>query len=263
MKLLVKLATVFIVAIIVFGSCTSQKELTYLNNLDSTDIAQFYPKPPPLYKIQKRDILYVSITTMDSEVNEILNQGTSNTSRFNLSESGTYILGYTVSDSGTISLPIIGNIYVYNHTIEEIASLIKHRALKYLKDPYINIRLLSYKFTVIGEVNAPGMYTNYNNQLTVLEAIGRAGNLTDYGNRENVLILRSTKEGIQSYRINLLDKYLLNSEGYFLLPNDIVIIEPTKNKTFRLNVPVFTLFFSTTLATITTSLLLINYFKTD
>ncbi len=263
MRILVKLATILIVAIIVFGSCTSQKELTYLNDIDTTNIANIHPVPPPEYKIKKRDILYLKITTTDREINEILNPGSSNSVALNLSESGAFLHGYLVNEAGYINIPLIGEVLVYNYTLDEIRKRIENEARKYLKDPYINVRLLSFKFTVIGEVFSPGMYTNYNNQLTVLEAIARAGNITDFGNRGNVLVIRQSENGADTYRLNLLSKDFLSSEAYFLLPNDIVIVEPVKNKTFQLNAPIFTLFFSTALSTVSTTLLLINFFQNN
>jgi len=121
----------------------------------------------------------------------------------------------------------------------------------------VNIKLISFKFTVIGEVRQPGTYTNYNNQLTVLEAIGMAGDITDYGNREKVLVVRPTKEGTYTYRINVQDKNLLQSEGYFLLPNDIVIVEPIKSKPFQLNLPTLSLL----LTGISTLILVLSFIR--
>jgi len=265
MKALVKLATIIIVAIVIFGSCTSQKELMYLSNLDTTSVQQFYPMTRPDYQVQYQDILYVNFFTMNQEMNNLLNPGggTSGSSYMFRDESTTYIYGYTVSDSGTISLPILGEIEVYGLTLEQVKRNIKERAAKYLKDAVINVRLLSYKFTVVGEVNRPGTFNNFNNQLTVLEAIGMAGDITDYGNRRRVLVVRPTKEGTYTFRINLQDKNLLQSEGYFLLPNDIVIVEPIKSKPFQLNIPTTSLIISTTLSTVSTLILLINFINTS
>jgi len=148
---------------------------------------------------------------------------------------------------------------LYGLTLEEVKAAIQERAFQYLKDAVVNIRLLSYKFTVIGEVNRPGTFNNYNNQLTVLEAIGMAGDITDFGNRKKVLVVRPTKEGTYTYRINLQDKNLLQSGGYFLLPNDIVIVEPIKSKPFQLNLPTTSLIITTSIGTISTLILLINF----
>ena len=264
MKTLIKLATAFLVAIIVFGSCTSQKELMYLSNLDTTSTQHFFPMERPGYRIQFQDILYVDIFTMNPEMNELLNPG-SQTSGYNTyrDESNIYVFGYTVNDSGAISIPILGDVKVIGLTIDEVKAAVEESAKQYLKDAVINVKLLSFKFTVMGEVNRPGTYTNFNNQLTVLDAIGEAGDISDYGNRRHVLVLRPAKEGTNTYHIDLQDKNLLQSEGYFLLPNDIVIVEPLKSKPTQINIPTYTLLITTTLSTISTLILLLNYLDTN
>lgn len=264
MKTLIKLATAFLVAIIVFGSCTSQKELMYLSNLDTTITTEFFPMERPGYRVQYQDILYVDFFTMNPEMNELLNPG-SGTSSYSTyrNESNIYIFGYTVSDSGTISIPIVGDVKVLGLTTDEVKAAVDEKAKQYLKDAVINVKLLSFKFTVMGEVNRPGSYTNFNNQLTVLDAIGTAGDISDYGNRKHVLVLRAAKKGTQTFHIDLQDKNLLQSEGYFLLPNDIVIVEPIKSKPTQLNLPTYSLLIMGTLSTISTLFLLLNYLDTN
>jgi polysaccharide export outer membrane protein len=265
MKILLKLTIAFFVAVLIFESCTSQKELMYLSNLDTTAQQQFFPMERPDYRIQYQDILYVDIFTMNLEMNDLLNPGSSsaNPSYMYREGSGAYLFGYTVSNSGTITLPILGEVMVYGLTTDGVKIAVEKRAKEYLKDAVINIKILSFKFTVIGEVNRPGTFTNYNNQLTVLEAIAISGDITDYGNRKRVLVVRPTKEGTYTYRINLQDKNLLQSQGYFLLPNDIVIVEPIKSKPFQLNLPTTSLIITTTLTTISTLILLLNFMNTN
>jgi len=232
--------------------------LMYLSNLDTSAVQQFFPMERPDYRIQYQDILYINITTLNNEMNDLLNPGYEQyTYSLYGSQSNIYIFGYTVNDSGNIALPILGNIYVYGLTIDEITNSINKRAIEYLKDATVNVKLLSFKFTVLGEVTRPGTYTNYNNQLTVLEAIGMAGNVSDFGNRKSVLVVRPTKEGTYTFRINLQDKNLLQSQGYFLLPNDIVIVEPIKSKPFQLNIPTISLLFSS----ISSLILILSFIK--
>ncbi|HDR67513.1 MAG TPA: polysaccharide export protein [Bacteroidaceae bacterium] len=260
MKILRNTLITLSIATIVFSSCTSQKELTYLSNLDTTSVQQFFPMERPDYRIQYQDILYVDIFTMNQEMNELLNSRVSTSSSYMYRDpSGIYIYGYTVSDSGYISIPMLGDVYVYGHTLGEIKQIVRKRADEYLKNPTINVKLLTFKFTVIGEVNHPGTYTNFNNQLTVLEAIGMGGDITDYGNRKKVLVLRPTREGTHTYRINLQDKNLLQSQGYFLLPNDVVIVEPIKSKPFNLNLPTYAFIISSLFSAISTTLVLIAF----
>ena len=236
-----------IVLIILFSSaCTSQKKLLYLENLDTIPQEQFFPMQHPEYRIQKRDILYIRFITVNQELSDILNIGSA---RYSASlfqnETSLYINGYTVNDSGYVSIPLVGMVQVVGLTIDEATYSIQNKAKDYLNEGTVIVKLISFKFTVIGEVTRPGTYTNFNNQLTVLEAIGTAGDITDFGNRKKVLVMRPSPTGTSTYRINLQDKNLLTSEGYFLLPNDIVIVEPIKSKPFQLNIPTMALVLST------------------
>jgi polysaccharide export outer membrane protein len=237
-------------------SCTSHKKLRYLSNLDTTAVQQFFPLEQPDYRVQYQDILYINISTLNPEMNELLNPGSQ---RYAYStfrdESNIYIFGYTVSDSGTITIPILGEIPVVGLTVDGVKKAIKIRSKEFLKDAVVNVKLISFKFTVIGEVNRPGTYRNYNNQLTVLDAIGMAGDISDYGNRKELLVVRPSREGTRTYRIDVQDKNLLQSEGYFLLPNDIVIVEPIKSKPFQLNIPTLTL----VLTSISTLILVLSF----
>jgi polysaccharide export outer membrane protein len=120
--------------------------------------------------------------------------------------------------------------------------------------------LLSFKYTVIGEVKAPGTFYNYSDYLTVLEAIGQAGGVDDYGRRDNILIVRPLEKGTKTFTLNLQDKNILTSEAYFLMPNDVIIVQPQKQKLFNINFPVFSAVLTTITGVLTTTLLLINYF---
>lgn len=139
--------------------------------------------------------------------------------------------------------------------MDEAITSIRQRADQYLKDATVIVKLISFKVSVIGEVNRPGTYNNYNNQLTVLEAISLAGDITDYGNRKEVLILRPSSGGTKTFRLDLTNKNILTSDGFFLLPNDIIYVEPIKTKSFRMNMSTISLAFTS----ISTLILVLNY----
>jgi polysaccharide export outer membrane protein len=250
-------------AVVLLASCTSQKKLAYLNNLSGTGGEETFTMIIPDYKIQPRDILYITIKAMtpDGSINDFL-LPSRNTSGGNLmqGESGGYLYGYDVNSEGNIIIPVMGTIRVNGLTLEETRKLLQISADKVFKNSTVECKLLSFKFTVIGEVRSPGTFINYNNYLTVLEAIGRAGGVGDYGDRSNVLVVRPADKGTKTFRINMQDKQMLASEAYFLLPNDVVIIEPLKQKIFNLNLPTISFILSTVTSTITMTLLLINYF---
>lgn len=238
-------------------SCTSHRQLVYLENLEVAASDGYYPKSRPEYRIQTRDILYIKVYSLNEEMSNLINQTIGRTYQQNLfqNETSLFINGYTVSDSGYVEIPVLGRIWVENKTVNEAVNGIRSRANQYLKDATVIVKLISFKFSVIGEVNRPGTYNNYNNQLTVLEAISMAGDITDYGNRRKILILRPTETGTRTFRLDLTNSNILTSDGFFLLPNDIVYVEPIQSKSFRINTPTFSLI----LTSITTLILVLNF----
>ena len=243
--------------ILITGSaCTSHRQLVYLKNVDSASVEGYYPKNKPEYRIQTRDIMYVKVYSLNEEMSSLINQ-TIGSYQQNLfqNETSLFINGYAVSDSGNIEIPILGRIRVAGKTMDEAIASIRQRADQYLKDATVIVKLISFKISVIGEVHRPGTYNNFNNQLTVLEAISMAGDITDYGNRKRILVLRPIAEGTRSFRLDLTSRTILSSDGFFLLPNDIVYVEPIKNKTFRLNMPTISLAFTS----ISTLILILNF----
>lgn len=241
------------------SSCTSQKQLVYLQDDDSLTTENVYFRQQVDYKIQNQDILYIRILSIDDRTNDLINVASTRYQQ-NLfqNETSLFINGYSVDNSGNIELPMIGKVFVLNKTVEEAKDAIQEKTDQILRNASVIVKLISFKFTVLGEVNRPGVYKNFNNQLTVLEAIGMAGDISDYGNRTKILVIRPTKNETRTYRIDLTRKDVLSSEGFFLLPNDIVYVEPIKSKTFRINIPTLSLF----LSTLTTLILVLNFIIT-
>jgi polysaccharide export outer membrane protein len=260
MKHLIRL---LILSIFLVTSCTSQQKLAYLNNLSETGGEESFPMEIPDYKIQPRDVLYITVKAMTPEgtIMDFLTSGrVAQSISLGQGESGGYFYGYDVNSKGNIILPVVGEIEVSGLTLEETRKLLQEQISKVFNDATVECKLLSFKFTVIGEVHTPGSYINYNNYLTVLEAIGRAGGVGDFGRRDKVLVIRPTEKGTRTYNLNLQDKNLLSSEAYFLLPNDVIIVEPVKQKIFNQNLPTISFIISTFTGVLTTTLLLINYF---
>lgn len=257
------LTKIIILAALFAVSCTSQKKLAYLNNLPETGGEETFTMEIPDYRIKPRDILYITIKAMtpDGKIADFLSSNASNSGGSQMQgEAGGYIFGFDVNPEGEIVLPALGPIKVMGLTLEEAKKILQESSNKVFRNSTVECKLLSFKFTVIGEVRAPGTYINYNNYLTVLEAIGRAGGVGDYGNRNRVLVVRPVDKGSKTYRVDLQDKKILSSEAYFLLPNDVVIVEPLNQKIFNMNLPTFSFVLTTVLSTISTTLLLINYF---
>jgi len=239
--------------VLVFSSCTRYKNLVYLHPGESD--TGVYKATPPEYHIQQRDVLYIRIMSLNQEITEVINStGEINTNQFT-NDASLFIYGYNVSDSGFVEIPVVGRVHVLGRTMEEARAEIADHAARYLKDATVTVKLISFKYSVMGAVKIPGVYQNYNNQLTVLEAISRAGDISDYGNRKKVMVIRPGNEGTTIYRHDLTKADILNSEGFFLLPNDIVYVEPVKSYNFRVNLPVI----GTFLSAVSTLILVLNY----
>jgi polysaccharide export outer membrane protein len=249
--------------IILAASCSTQKELSYLSNLPETGGEEYFTMEVPDYKIQPRDILYVSVKaqTPEGTLTEMLSDRTNVNASYMANEGSSYLMGYSVDPQGEVTVPILGRVPVAGMTIYEISDLFQAKVDSLFRHAYVEVRLMSFKYTVIGEVRAPGSFVNYNDQLTVLEAIGRAGGIAETGTKEKVLVIRPSGDKTVTYNINLQDKSLLSSPAYFLSPNDVVIVQPNPKKVFNVNLPTFSFIITAVASTVTTTLLLINYFK--
>lgn len=252
-----------------FSSCISYKRLNYFG-AESDAEAKIYHEidKPQDYVIKINDNLYVSILTSNPELNAIYNPAVpSNISMIGGGAGGTgsnygtpesqYLNGYMVTKEGFIDLPIIGKIHVDGLTLPEAEEKIKFRAIEFLKEPSVKVKLLSFKVTVLGEVNRPGIYYNYNVSFTVLDAISLANGNTDYSNITKVRVLRQTPAGMIAHRLNMQNYDFLSSEAFYLQPDDIIYVEPAKYKNVSLKAPVVTLI----LTTVTTVLLVATFIQ--
>lgn len=249
-------------------SCRQQKELIYFNGLGAEDIQNQTTADQDSYCIRANDILYIKVLTLDEKINMLFNQA----SGTNMASGGSqmfgeevlYFTGFSVRDDGYVEIPMIGPVQVKGKTIEEAKTIIEKKALEQLKEPIVQVKLGTFKVTMLGEVRQPGVKFFYNKRPNIIEAIGKSGDLTDYGNRHEVLIIRPTVTGSRSYRINLQDKNLLNSPEFYIQPNDVIYVPPLKAKGINMvaqDYGVLISIISSTLATITVVISLILNLK--
>ena len=229
-----------IVVIICLYSCRSSRELTYFQNLPEKHTQQENLFSTSNYQLRPDDNLYIQITSLSPEVNQLFNPsaGTgyaSGTSQQYGSLSAQYINGYQVDQDGNIDLPIIGKVNILGKTIVQAKDLLMEKVNEYFKEAMVSVKLLSFKYTVMGEVASPGVYYSYNNFCTILEAISQASGTTDYAQLKNVVVLRENEDGKQSIKVDLSDQALLTSEAYYLHPNDVIYVAPDKYKNTHLN----------------------------
>ncbi len=228
-------------------SCRSSKDLIYLKDAANNEIIKGLPTE---YVLKTGDILYVSIKSISPEVNQLFNpesnmEGSNSQGymKYN-TPSGAYLYGFEIDVEGNIKLPMLGKIKVSEISLPNVESVVQKRADEFLNDAIVKVKLLNYKITVSGEVRNPGTYYNYNNSISVIEALAMASGNTDFASIKKIMIVRPFPQGDKTYILDLSNKSVYLSEAFYLQPNDYVIVQPDKYKNFQLNSQAYSLVFS-------------------
>lgn len=233
-----KKVIVSFLGILILASC-SKRNLTYFGDLPQQAVHIESIETIPSLKIKPDDVLRITVHSLNPEANTLFNRGfisaygMANGVRENNTTSNLQSLGYLVDKEGYIDFPILGKIKIGGLTKDEGKAKLLEKLKEYLKDPTVNIRYLNYQVTVIGEVNRPSVLTIQSEKINILEALGMAGDMTPYGKRENVLIIREEEGERIMARINLNRKEVLNSPYFYLQQNDVVYVEATKARAIQ------------------------------
>lgn len=260
MRRFVNLCTV-VLAILLLASCTSQKNLIYFQNDDlksdnqpDTMLYKYengYTNSSPEYKLQPHDMIYIQIySSLDNASSALFQSTTQSGYTMQGSDNTLYLTSYEVDNDGNVDLPTIGKINVLGMTIEEAQNAIKQKAEEFSEGITVTCRMVTFRIKVAGEVNNPGIYTFYQPSVNIFDALLAAGDLTYYGNRQKVRIVRKSETEDAIYTLDIRKASVMKNKNYYLRPGDIVYVEPNKNtKTLQtINPP---------LTTITSSLSLI------
>ena len=228
---------------LLLASCSGPKNIAYIQNSDDAD---FSPSET-LYdaKIMPKDILTITVNTVNPEASAyfnltVANEITSSNGRTRLNTGGQTLQTYLVDNNGCIDFPVIGTLTVGGMTKRECEKLIHDKILRYMsadEDPIVTVRMSNYKISVLGEVNKPGMFTVGNEKINIFEALAQAGDLTIYGVRDRVKLIRENAKGKKAvHKLNLNDADIINSPYYYLQQNDIIYVEPNSVKAKNSNI---------------------------
>ena len=222
MKKSLKLAVAILLSISM-GSCVSKKEMLYLQEAEGIKAMEAIVKVEP--KIQQGDILSINVSAIDAEA----------ALPFNLFEADNTTsvprpITYLVNSDGEINFPVLGKIKVEGFTTKEITNNLTSSLAAYIQKPIVNIRLTNFKVTVLGEVKSPGTYPVPNERISILEAIGLAGDLTIQAERKTLMLIREQNGKRTFVDIDLTSREILNSPYFYLAQNDVLIVEPNKSK---------------------------------
>lgn len=228
---------IIFLGLVFFTSCNSYKNLTYLEGIDNSPRDSLYVKQKSDYVIQPHDNLYIRIKTNNEETDKFYNissTGSSNMSSNMMSGSNMYMYGYYVSDSGYIEMPVLGYIKIGGLTLPDVKRVVESKVNVYLKDAYVLVKAPGFRYTTLGEVSSTGTHSFSGEELHIIDALAQAGGITDYGLRDQVVIMRQKPEGIYSYTVDLTQDDILGSPDFYIMPNDIIYVKPMKVKVFRI-----------------------------
>jgi len=219
--------------IVLVSSCVSNKKIAYFQDIQTVNQAQLenavkFTEPT----IQPDDILSINVFTLNPQSGAIVNQaastptlgGNTNTSL------ATQNTGFLVDKNGEIELSLIGKLKIAGLTTYQAKELIREKASLVYKEPNVQLRFANFKVSVLGEVNAPSAYTLPNEKVSILDALSLAGDLTIYGRRDNILIVRDNNGKKEFSRLDLNSSNIFNSPFYYLKQNDVIYVEPNKRK---------------------------------
>jgi len=254
----------FLLLSIIYTSCIPLKQQVYFqgNPTESDTIRKIQDEP---YRLQVNDMLDIQIKSSDEKLVALFSSAPSsnvgNTSQY--TEESLYFRGYTIDKHGNIRLPYLGEINVLGYTTKEVLEKLQKEFETYFKNPedvFITVRLAGVRFTIIGEVEQTGTKVLYLNQVNLVQALAASGDIKITGNREKVRVFRKNLDGTTEYNVNMLDINSFDSDNFYVQSNDIIYVEPLKQKSWGTGTSGMQTITSliAVLSLITTTILLVN-----
>lgn len=224
-----------LLVLVIYSSCIPNRELVYFQGdpVSGDSIKVLQNKP---YRLKVNDMLYIDIKSADPELVQLFkNVETQSSNTSNISQEAIYFRSYTVDRHGNIRIPYIEDLNVLGYTTSEVREKIEKQFENYFKNPedvFITVKLAGIRLTILGEVKKPGTVIIYQNQVNIIDAIANAGDIDITGNRKNVTVIRKGIDGTKKYHIDLLNVNTFESDMFFVESNDIIYVEPLKQKSW-------------------------------
>lgn len=247
----------FLVYFLLLSSCITQRKLEYLQDKNK-DLKIFKEAEIPDYKLKPNDELYIQISSQDdASANVFANSRQESTYMGTISPYGASLMSYAIDKEGYLLLPVIGKTLVKDKTISEVTILLKESLVNILNQPMVSVKLVNRFVSVLGEVKNPGHFPYSQNKLTIYDALSLAGDISDYGDRKKVILIRNENGENVRVNVDLTKSKILNSDYYNLRPNDIIYVKQVRQKFWNISQVPISLF----LSAVTTSLLIYSIIK--
>jgi len=221
-----KFTILLLVLLFSVASCVTNKDLEYFRT--SKDVSKVKLNTNE-YRLQVGDLISVQISTVTEQQHDFFNK--EQTSNSQLMMQNPYLYGYLVKEGGFLDLPSLGKVKAEGFTLRELENIIKQIAVSYFEQPIVKLNIINFEVSVLGAVNNPGNYKIVNPEANVLYALSLANDMTEYGNRKRVKVIRNNKEENRIFYVDLTDMKTLNNPNFMLQPQDIIYVAPL-NKRF-------------------------------
>ncbi len=247
---------VSVLFILISSSCT--RNLRYIYKPDENiDSVYVYKNSSKKYHLQVDDVLNIKISTTNQEINEIFKiDGQGNNNNMSTSGNNMMLSGYVIDEFGFIEIPVLGKFQMLGKTMTEARQILQEKLDKLLTDAILKVNLVSFKISFLGEVGSSGVVYISQENIDILEALSLVGGVTDYGNKRRVKVIRPVKEGNIVFNVDITKRSLLESEKFYLYPNDKIVVNPRPIKLIQTNLRDFTFFLSILSSIVTTGLLI-------
>ena len=217
-----KLALLLIIVLTV--SCVPKRQLSYFNDINEMSEPVVNPRMQKL--IMPFDKIYIKVLSIDAATSQIFNT-TEELSTASYGRSSG-LLGYLVDEGGNVNFPFVGNINVGGLTTSQAAEKIQKALSDYVSNTSVSVKFVENQVTVMGEVQNQGVFNFTQDKLNIYEALGMGGGITRYGDRKNVILMRHEGDKVMHYKLNLSDSKIASKDYYYILPNDVIVVEPLR-----------------------------------
>ena len=225
-----KFAMLLIFALLFTSSCITNKNLEYVRS--SKEISKVKINQQD-YRLQVGDLISVQISTVTEQQHDFFNK--ENTSNSQLMMQNPYLYGYLIKEDGNLDLPSFGIVKAEGFTLRELENIIKQIAVSYFEQPVVKLSIINFEISILGEVNKPGTYKLVDPEVNVLYALSLANDITQFGNRKRVKIIRNEHDVVRVFYVDLTDADLLADVDFILESHDIIYVPPLNKKFYAFN----------------------------
>ncbi len=213
-----------------FSSCITNRDLEYIRSSKEIKNAKTNKQD---YRLQQGDLISVQISTTTQQQHDFFNK--ENTSNSQLMIQNPYLYGYIINEEGNLDLPSFGKVKASGFTLRELENVIKNIAGSYFESPVIKLNIINFEITILGEVNNPGTFKIVDPKVNILYALSLSGDMTQFGNRRKVKVIRNENEFNRVFYVDLTKKGVLNNSDFMLQPHDIIYVAPLNKKFYAFN----------------------------